>query len=196
MNINLSAASSKKKGKNSKLSYGLNSKTQKSKANVFDNDSDSGEDKTRIQSDNKSARDAVNAEIAAEQAALRRRAQQAIENADTGLYEYDEAYETFKSKDDAGEEPEGQEPPEGRKSRYIQSLLKQSKKREVEREAILERKIAREQAEEDAQMEYQGKEKFVTKGMYSFLSTLGLLFFVAALHSNVFALSNLSDYLC
>ena len=48
-------------------------------------------------------------------------------------------------------------------------MLKNSKKRGIEREAIYERKIAKEQAEEDALEEYQGKEKFITKGMHILL---------------------------
>eukprot|EP00934_Nitzschia_sp_Nitz4_P003666 Nitzschia sp. Nitz4//scaffold91_size79674//25029//25807//NITZ4_005360-RA/size79674-snap-gene-0.117-mRNA-1//1//CDS//3329560079//3656//frame0 len=52
---------------------------------------------------------------------------------------------------------------EPKKSRYIADLLKASKKRERERDAIFERKVAKEQAEEEQMEEYAGKEKFVTK---------------------------------
>jgi coiled-coil domain-containing protein 55 len=165
MNINLSAAASSKKkkdGKN-KLSYGLN---KPKNSNVFgDDDSESDEEKAEGTNPSTSAaRSAVNRDIAAEQEALRKRAQQAMANAaNDSLYDYDGAYESFKPKNEE-EEKQEKAAPEERKSRYIQDLLKQSKKREIEREAILERKIAREQAEEDAQAEYQGKEKFITKG--------------------------------
>lgn len=165
MNINLSAAASSKKkkdGKN-KLSYGLN---KPKKSNVFgDDDSESDEEEAEGTNPSTStARSAVNRDIAAEQEALRKRAQQAMANAtNDSLYDYDGAYESFKPNKEE-EEKQKEAAPEERKSRYIQDLLKQSKKREIEREAILERKIAREQAEEDAQAEYQGKEKFITKG--------------------------------
>ena len=83
---------------------------------------------------------------------------------DSAIYDYDGAYDSFQpqttSKDEA------KKPPEERKSKYIQGMLQNSKKRGIEREAIYERKIAKEQAEEDALEEFQGKEKFITKGMW------------------------------
>ena len=51
--------------------------------------------------------------------------------------------------------------PKEKKSRYIGELLKAAKQRERERDVIHERKVAKEQAQEEA--EYMGKDKFVTK---------------------------------
>ena len=127
----------------------------------------------------KKRRDAVNREIMAEQEALRKRAQKAMATeegsgsggnggASTGIYDYDGVYESFhqaKGKDSTASD----QPEEPKKSRYIQDLLKQSEKRNIERDAIYERKVAREQEAEDAQLDYKGKEKFVTKGTLDFL---------------------------
>ena len=41
--------------------------------------------------------------------------------------------------------------------------MQNAKERQYEREIVLERKIAREQAEEDSNLEFKGKDKFVTK---------------------------------
>ena len=163
MNINLSG-SKKQGGKAGKsLGFGLNKRKKPAKSNVFDDDDESGEDEPDAPNDDKKARrDAVNREIAAEQEALRKRAKKAMAGAasDT-LYDYDGAYESFQPNKEADK---SQEAPKEKKSRYIQDLLKQSEKRNIEREAIYERKVAREQEEEDAQLDFRGKEKFVTKG--------------------------------
>lgn len=169
MNISLSKGS---KSKGGSISYGLNNRTGKSTGdpsggggagskNVFDNDSD--DDGSDDDDDGN-----VNKQIAREQAAARRRAQAALQSMDDpSIYDYDRAYESFndqnRSKDNGGDVQSAQAKSEPKKSKYIQDLLKSAKVREREREAIYERKVAREQAEEDAQEEYQGKEKFVTK---------------------------------
>ena len=163
MNINLSGAAAKKqqqgKGKKKSLGFGLN-KRKKQSTNVFDNDSDDDEqDEQQPPSSQKSRRDAVNQEIAAEQEALRKRARKAMS---ANSYDYDGSYDDHKAEQEKQEA--ANKPPEEKKSRYIQDLLKQSEKRAIEREAVYERKVAREQAEEDAQADYRGKEKFVTNG--------------------------------
>lgn len=169
MNINLSG--SKKKGGKS-LGFGLNKRSKKSKSNVFDDDDDensegggeaSGGDQKRSKTDE---RDAVNREIAAEQEALRNRAKKAMAAASGNeLFDYDGAYDSFNPKKNAEKDSEIDEgAPKERKSRYIQDLMKQAEKRNIERDAIYERKVAREQEEEDAQADFRGKEKFVTKG--------------------------------
>lgn len=170
MNINLSG-SKKKAGKS--LGFGLNKRSKKPKSNVFDDDgdesSDGGNNINNEQDDKKKSkkdeRDAVNREIAAEQEALRNRAKKAMAAASgDSLYDYDGAYDSFNPK--KGTEKESQKDESPKKSRYIQDLMKQAEKRNVERDAIYERKVAREQEEEDAQADFRGKEKFVTKGMY------------------------------
>ena len=82
------------------------------------------------------------------------------------LYDYDGAYDSMQTKKQKEEEASNNEEPKEKKSRYIQDLLKQSEKRTIEREAIYERKVAREQEAEDAQADYRGKEKFLTKGEF------------------------------
>ena len=157
MNINLSGT--KKQGKGKSLTYGLN---KRKKANVFDDDDDDGSDH---EDHAKSRRDTVNQEIEAEQKALRERAMKAMKDAGKqSLYDYDAAYDVMQSKKEEEQQAAKNNAPTERKSRYIQDLLKQSEKRAIEREAVYERQVAREQAEEDAQADYRGKEKFVTKG--------------------------------
>ena len=165
MNISLSKGSSKSKsgGKPVSIGYGLNSRKGGGSGggvdgskNVFGGDSDDG-------SDDDDEADDVNKQIAREQAAARRRAQAALQSMDDpSIYDYDGAYEAFNDVDKSKKEQEDKSS-EPKKSRYITDLLKAAKTRERERDAIHERKVAREQAEEDAQEEYQGKEKFVTK---------------------------------
>ena len=172
MNISLS----KKSKASGSLGFGLNSrgssstKKKKKKSNVFDDGSDDDDDAGQggdgvddTDRSGLSGREQVNRQIAAEQAALRKRAQAAaaaIE--DPSVYDYDGAYDSFKQEEeDAKEAKKAQDA--DKKSRYIGDLLKAAKKREKERDAIYERKVAREQAEEDAQAEYVGKEKFITK---------------------------------
>lgn len=165
MNINLTGAKKQNKGKN--LSFGLN-KRKKPVANVFDDgDSDDSSEEDAPQDTAKSRRDAVNREIEAEQKALRDRAKKVMTDSGKGtLYDYDAAYDSMQTKKDQKDEQMAAS--KEKRSRYIQDLLKTSEKRAVEREAIYERKVAREQEEEDAQADYRGKEKFVTKGRYIF----------------------------
>ena len=177
MNINLSGSNKKKGGKS--LGFGLNKRSKKSKSNVFDDDDDGDDDESEASgndNNNKRAktdeRDAVNREIAAEQEALRNRAKKAMAAASgDSLYDYDGAYDSFNpTKKDTAKDAHATNNEEGapkeRKSRYIQDLMKQAEKRNIERDAIYERKVAREQEEEDAQADYRGKEKFVTKGAF------------------------------
>lgn len=155
--MNISIAPKKKKPKNS-IGYGLNNRGASAK-NVF-GESSSDEDDEDGGNKALSNKGRVNLEIAKEQAALRKRAQAAAASMDTSVYDYDGQYDSFKASSDSAEAPKEEEE---RKSRYIGDLLKAAKKRERERDIIYERKVAKEQAEEDAQADYQGKEKFVTK---------------------------------
>ena len=169
MNISLNASGNKrqKKGSNASLSFGLNSRQEKStkpssNSNVFGDDSDSsgnGSDDDAKQT--MSRREVVNKQIAREQAARRRRAQADLASVkDKSVYDYDGAYDSFQV--DTTKKIEDKKDPE-KKSKYIGDLLKAAKVRDRERDAIFERKNAREQAEEDAKEDYKGKEKFVTK---------------------------------
>jgi coiled-coil domain-containing protein 55 len=173
MNINI--ASRKKKKTN--IGFGLNNRggskaiIQKSSNVLLDGSDDDGDDGAE-EDENLSGKAQVNKQIAAEQAALRKRAQAAaaaIQDKDPSVYDYDGAYDSFQpgggssstatkntNTNKSSEEQAG-------KSRYIGDLLKAAKKRERERDVIYERKVAREQEEEDAQADYKGKEKFVTK---------------------------------
>ena len=173
--------------KSGNLSFGLNNRggtskagsgKKKKKSNVFDDDgSSSDDDKDKNGKDvkggdnelededdisNLSGREQVNRQIAAEQAALRKRAQAAAAAIqDPSVYDYDGAYDSFKQQEE--DETKKKSEQDDKKSRYIGDLLKAAKKRERERDAIYERKVAKAQAEEDAQEEYVGKEKFITK---------------------------------
>lgn len=164
MNISLSTAGKKKKGA---LGYGLNDRkdnnNKKSSSNVFgdDDDDDNNDDDNGFPSSSGNNRKTVNEQIALEQAALRRRAQAALISVeDPSVYDYDGAYASFKNNNN---DDTTQKSNKERKSKYISDLLMAAKVRERERDAIYERKVAREQAEEDAKEEYAGKEKFVTK---------------------------------
>eukprot|EP00555_Chaetoceros_dichaeta_P005307 CAMPEP_0198269798 /NCGR_PEP_ID=MMETSP1447-20131203/42597_1 /TAXON_ID=420782 /ORGANISM="Chaetoceros dichaeta, Strain CCMP1751" /LENGTH=239 /DNA_ID=CAMNT_0043961525 /DNA_START=209 /DNA_END=928 /DNA_ORIENTATION=+ len=85
------------------------------------------------------------------------------------VFDYDGQYESFSSgyqnkSSKKLEEDSGQKKAMGKEkkeSRYVSDLLLHAKNRQQEREIIGERKIAREQAEDEK--EYIGKEKFVTK---------------------------------
>jgi coiled-coil domain-containing protein 55 len=168
MNISLATSGKKKKGT---LGYGLNDRkdnSKKSSSNVFgdDDDDDHDHDDNGFPSSSGDNRKAVNEQIAMEQAALRRRAQAALTSVeDPSVYDYDGAYDSFKNDNtnDTEQKSNNDDSTRERKSKYIGDLLKAAKVRERERDAIYERRIAREQAEEDAKEEYAGKEKFVTK---------------------------------
>lgn len=164
MNISLSAAGKKKQKKGgSSLAFGLNSRkksTPNSSSNVFGDDGDSSDNDSDGGNRGLSSREVVNKQIAREQAARRLRAQANLAKETANVYDYDGAYDSFKPKETTPkEEPKDQE----RKSKYIGDLLKTAKVRERERDAIYERRNAKEQAIEDANADYRGKEKFVTK---------------------------------
>jgi coiled-coil domain-containing protein 55 len=166
MNISLNARSNKRQKKGgASLAFGLNSRKKNTNvgSNVFGDDSDSsGNESNDDANPNISRKEVVNKQIAREQAALRRRAQAAFASAeDKNVYDYDGAYNSFRTEKDTAEQAKDQDP--DKKSKYIGDLLKAAKVRERERDAIYERRNAREQAEEDAKDDYKGKEKFVTK---------------------------------
>ena len=109
-------------------------------SNVFGGDSsDEDDDKP------KSSHNHVNRDLRREQEALRERAA-------ASLYDFDGTYEAPRTELKAVGDT--------KKPRYIADLLHQAKRRKQEREIIHERKVVREQAEEDA--DFVGKEKFVT----------------------------------
>jgi coiled-coil domain-containing protein 55 len=157
------------------MNFGLNSRKKKNgnekkittaSKNVFDDgddDDSSSDDNNNNESGNNnnksSGREEVNKQIVREQAARRRRAQADLASVkDKSMYDYDGAYDSFQTKTDDTSKEEKKE----QKSKYIGDLMKMAKVRERERDGIYERKIAREQAEEDNKDEYLGKEKFVT----------------------------------
>ena len=127
-------------------------------------DSSSDEDETPSSTNKSTSRQNFNKDLLAEQAALRKRAEKAIDS--SGVYNYDEDYESFsvghafdKATQQEPQDTSGEKP----KSRYIENLLQKAKERQYEREIVMERKIAKEQAEEDLNADYRDKEKFVTK---------------------------------
>ena len=165
MNINLAAASKKKKPA-AKLGFGLNQRGSNKPNNIFmaaDDDSDD-DDEPAAAVTAETARAAVNREIAAEQAALRKRAREKMAAAG-GEYDYDGAHETSNAaqKTTTTDTTAGTGAGTARKSRYIADLLQAAEKRKQERDVVHERKVAREQtAEEEADADLAGKEKFVT----------------------------------
>jgi coiled-coil domain-containing protein 55 len=157
--MNISLAPKKKKENKGSFGYGLNNRgaDASSNNNVFGESS--SEDEKEDSGETLTNRSRVNQQIAKEQAALRKRAQAAAASLEESVYDYDGAYDSFKASTATDPSPKKFE----RNSKYIGDLLKASKKRERERDVIYERKLAKEQAEEDAQADYQGKEKFITK---------------------------------
>ncbi|KAL3932150.1 MAG: hypothetical protein SGBAC_010987 [Bacillariaceae sp.] len=151
--MNISLASAKKKAKKGSIRYGLN---KRGISDAFDGSSSSDEGTGDQHS---SHRERVNQQIAKEQDALRKRAQVAASAVDASVYDYDGVYDSFKP----AAKKETSKGKEQRKSKYIGDLLQAAKKRERQRDAVHERKVAMEQAEEDLQADYQGKEKFVTR---------------------------------
>ena len=171
MNISLHAAGNKKRKKGgATLAFGLNNRKNKKKisttsasnSNAFGDDGDSSDDESdNGANQNMSRREVINKQIAREQAARRRRAQIDLASAkDNGVYDYDGSYESFRKQTEAAKAETNKDPE--KKSKYIGDLLKAAKTRERERDAIYERRNAREQAEEDSKSDYRGKEKFVT----------------------------------
>ena len=172
MNISLAAAA-EKKAKKSKtgggggLSFGLNSRKTKSK-NVFggddddddsdhNNSDDDGGRKRRGKTNTKaSVRDEVNRDLAAEQAALRKRAS-------TAVYDFDGTYQEREDPSKKKKQQNNSEEDGKRESRYIANLMKTAKRRNYERDLVFERKMAKEQAQEEAEnVDFMGKEKFIT----------------------------------
>ena len=140
MNISLSKGKSKKK----KLGFGLNRKND----NVLGGDDDSDEESDDNGGDDRAA---VNRDLRAEQEALKKRAAATL---DASIYDYDGVYDSLHA-------APAQKKDDEKKSRYIGDLLQAAKRRDRERDVIKERKISKEQAQEEA--DFQGKDKFVTK---------------------------------
>jgi len=151
------------------MNFGLNNRKKKKNVNekkittsknVFDDGDDDDDDSNSDDNgESGTGREEVNKQIVREQAARRRRAQADLASVkDKSMYDYDGAYDSFQTKTDDTSKEEKKE----QKSKYIGDLMKMAKVRERERDGIYERKIAREQAEEDNKDEYLGKEKFVT----------------------------------
>lgn len=149
MNINLAKAPAKKKMGVAAL--GFNARGATTAFGSDDSSSSEGEPVT--------GRTAVNRAITKEQAALRVRAAAAVASSSVNadIYDYDGAYDSFHSKSKDSEKEDSKE------SRYIGDLLKAAEQRKWERDLAHERKVARDQAaEEEAEPEFRGKEKFVT----------------------------------
>lgn len=173
MNFNLKDSAKRKKGskvsKKSALGFGLNTRKNNESSVLQDGSSSSSDGENDTHNNTMSSKKSVNLELAAEQTALRKRAEKAMISLSgkSNVYEYDADYESFSSghqlkandKNDIDKHTEDQ-----KESRYIESLMKKAKERKQEREIILERKIAREQEAECSKDEYSGKDKFVTKG--------------------------------
>jgi coiled-coil domain-containing protein 55 len=169
MNISLSVAAKKKTGgdrSTSGTTYGLNVRG-KTSTNVFGDDDDS-EDEGSASSPPSAppgdARAVVNQALRKEQEALRQRAQkelaQQASQQQQDIYDYDGAYESFQSTASASQKKDDND---DRKSRYIGNLLKTAQERKLDRDIAYERKVAREQKqEEDENVELRGKERFVT----------------------------------
>lgn len=162
---------------NKNLAYGLNSRNTKKKGlSSFGGDSSDSNSDEDVGDTNQhkpvggGARSAINREIAAEQSALRKRAEAAMAKsslADSAVYDYDGEYDSFASGKKLEEEKKAAaaaarraDPP--KESRYVSGLLKAAQRRTQEQEIIYERKVAKDQAVEDAEMQYDGKEKFIT----------------------------------
>ncbi len=176
MNINLKESVKRKKQRNCskkpKIQFGLNSRKDESSViqeGYLSSDNEKSHNNVPSPRTASSSRSAVNRELAAEQAALRLRAEKAMKDISTksDICDYDADYESFSSghqrKIEASTQQDNE--PEGiKESKYIANLLKKAKERQQEKEIIMERKIAREQEAEGNKDEYLGKDKFVTRG--------------------------------
>eukprot|EP00550_Attheya_septentrionalis_P002509 CAMPEP_0198283702 /NCGR_PEP_ID=MMETSP1449-20131203/3278_1 /TAXON_ID=420275 /ORGANISM="Attheya septentrionalis, Strain CCMP2084" /LENGTH=321 /DNA_ID=CAMNT_0043980447 /DNA_START=118 /DNA_END=1083 /DNA_ORIENTATION=+ len=170
MSINLSIAAAqksnkKKKGSNqpNNIGFGLNSRKATNTSVLQEESSDDDDD---AEEEGGTVRTAVNREIAAEQAALRKRAQDAMSSLPStteDMFDYDGQYDAFSASNKSSTASGVSKKEEPKKSRYITSLLKTAQHREREMDVVRERVIAKEQGEEDAREEYKGKEKFITK---------------------------------
>jgi hypothetical protein len=155
--------------------------------NVFGGEDDSSDDNGNNDDGDgpnrkKTGRALVNQQLVKEQAALRKRAEAVLANIeDHSIYDFDGSYDTSYHQSNGEDDSKRQKKEmmttttnrkqddsskgtdqDQRKSKYIGDLLKAAKVRQQERDAIFERKIVKEQNEEDNKEEYQGKEKFVT----------------------------------
>ncbi len=170
MNFNIKESTKRKNGgkQQSTLSFGLNTRKNKASSSILQDESSPSSSSEKEEESGHISRKNVNREIAAEQAALRKRAEKAISemSTDNNILDYDAEYESFSSdrqqkiKKIQEEKNKLNLPKE---SRYISNLMEKAKERKQEREIILERKIAREQEAEGLNDEYLGKDKFVTK---------------------------------
>ena len=157
------------------LGYGLNQRNNKKRKKrggggltgfADSDDSSSDDNNSNTAGRQLSGRSAINREIAAEQAALRKRAEAAMasSNMDSAMYDYDGEYDSFalagKKESSSTKTQQKEAAAEKGQSRYISNLLKSSQRRAQEQEIIYERKVGKEQAEELA--EYEGKEQFIT----------------------------------
>ena len=137
---------------NKDLSYGLNPRTnpkpsrKRQRLSGFDSDSSSSHEEETT------GRSATNKAIAAEQNALRKRAQSALQT-----YDFDGEYDSFTKN-----KPVEKKKEDDKSSKYISKLLQSSQRRTREQEIIYERKIAKEQAAEEEEEGFEGKEKFIT----------------------------------
>jgi len=148
------------------LNYGLNNKKRKKGGLTgFADDSSSSDEDTAGNTGPLSGRSAINREIASEQAALRKRAEAAMASSskmDSAVFDYDGEYDSFAAgkKEPPSTKTQQQTEPAGKvQSRYISNILQTAQRRKQEQEIIYERKVVKEQAEDD---EYEGKEKFIT----------------------------------
>ena len=160
MNIPLShataaAASSRKKAPKKNV---LQSASSDDNSDNDVNDKNAGEDPPA------GGRAAVNRALIREQDAIRAKVRAAEAADETGLYDYDGAYDSFHSKnqDGASSQPQAQQQQQSG-SRYIGELLQAAERRQRERDVVHERRVAREQAaEEAADPSLRGKEMLVT----------------------------------
>ena len=146
------------------LSYGLNNKKRKKGGltGFADDSSSSDDDAAAGKTGPLSGRSAMNREIAAEQAALRKRAEAAMASSskmDSAVFDYDGEYDSFASGNKKETKTQQREPAGKGQSRYVSNLLQSAQRRSQEQEIIYERKVVKEQAEEK---EFDGKEKFIT----------------------------------
>ena len=168
MNISLSAAAAKKPKSDPKKKAAAG-KPPKTKNVLGDDSSESEEEKatptnhTTTTTTTTTTRAVVNQALRQEQAALRQRAEKelaAATAAQADIYDYDGAYESF-SKTAASSD--GKKQTGDKQSRYIGDLLKTAQARKLDRDIAYERKVAKEQKqEEEDNIELRGKERFVT----------------------------------
>jgi len=177
-------------GSKGNLAYGLNSRnnSKRKKKGPIDilggGGDDDGSDDSNGDGDGAPAggggRGAVNREIAAEQAALRKRAETAMtaKGADAtaaGGYDYDAEYDSFSAggggREEAKEKTTKDDDDDAAaamkerglraKPRYIAGLLRTAERRNKLHDVVHEKRVIKEQAA-DVNPEYEGKETFVT----------------------------------